>query len=763
VTHFALRHLRFKEEQNSLEIASMSYLPSVLANARRAAMRVGARGLIVASLITATAIMLPNAAFAAPVGAVGAPAPVLKAAPGKDPPINFSFNIGGYIGTGNLQSTYVSNGNYWATTGTLTMAANSLGDAGQSYCLIPAASPPGTVTTSPMGAFIYDSLITPGANPGFPDIYALLFSNNSAECAAAGYNGANYSGNDEINIWASDGIPGHYSFYDFAGGVGYVISYVTQAPQIDSFTSNAVGTTTYSYAGNGFSLFQCATSPGVDCAAPGAGNPYKTSNSVTVGMQLGGSLCPGAACGTTSNLLCTANFASMTLNDGLHTINVSNCPAAGSASAWVTSDASGNITAWYVDATGPNNQDIHTLYDPLGAIATACGNCYANTSIGNQEDYGQFGSSPAVYGYNLGAHGSFSPGYSGGTTNAGSCSNGQNCSLVPGNTFTIVGPGAGAIPPGTVLTQQLCVVPADPRGPNCGATNGHKASSLPVASLPQCKGFGTEVIPDNLCGASGTAPGGGQGTGFALILGNAEQLDTFNGTYGHSSLNVEQIPGLQGATYNPGCPKQGHPLLAGQPIAVAAVGTRSNSLVEEQTPESVQANLPPVLDMTSACDPPISNHGPGLTIEGIGFKLRTNDPTVRNQPTDAQNMVTFANAKFSYLDLIMNYTKWTNQTTRKNLQACINKAQNLLNSGSSGYACAAEELYRCDQMVENQGIPYTQFGPTNFPIRLPDPYGDIVRRLGNLYFTINTRINGNVSNNDWPLNADPNLASCPLP
>ena len=38
-------------------------------------------------------------------------------------------------------------------------------------------------------------------------------------------------------------------------------------------------------------------------------------------------------------------------------------------------------------------------------------------------------------------------------------------------------------------------------------------------------------------------------------------------------------------------------------------------------------------------------------------------------------------------------------------------------------------------------------------LRLPDPYGDVVRRLGNLYYTINTRINLQPPNLDWPLPA----------
>jgi hypothetical protein len=738
----------------------------VLAKAARAAIRLRNHGLVLASLVVGAAIMLPRTSSAAPAGAVP-PATVVKAHAGSDPPITFSFNIGGYIGSGTVQGTYEGGGNYLATTGTLTMAANSVGDAGQTYCLIPAAPPPGSVSTSPMGAFFYDDLVTPGANPAFPDIYALLFSNNAAECAAAGYNGGNYNGNDEINIWATDGTPGNYSFYDFAANVGFVITYVTTAGQNDSFSATAA-TTTYSYSGNGFKLFECATSPSPDCAAPGAGNPYTSTNSVTVGLQLGGPLCgnPGSCSTAPVNVTCSANFVSMTLNDGVNTISTNNtCPA--NATAWIATDANGNITAWYVDGTAANSQDIHTLNDPQGLIAAACDGCYANipnAAKGAVQDYGQFSvPDPAqYYGYNLNSAGSFTPGYNGGTTTAGNCSNGQNCSLVPGDTFTILGPNAGAIPPGAVLTEQECVVPADPRGANCGATNGHLPRTLNVSSLPQCKGFGNEVIPDYLCGASGAS-----GTGFALILGNAEQIDTFNGTYGDSELDVEKVPGLAGAATNPTCPKglPGTPLPAGVPSALGTVGTRSGSLVEEQTPEQTLDGRPFLLEMTSSCEPPRTNHGPGLTLEGIGFKLRTNDPSVKNKLTDAQNMLVFANYKYVNLDIVMLLTKFpTNTPTRKNLQNCINKSQTLLNSGPSHYFCAAEQVYRCDQIVEDQGIPFTQFGPSTSPLRLPDPYGDIVRRLGNLYYTINTRINSQKPNNDWPLTSDPyaNLG-CPLP
>jgi hypothetical protein len=713
--------------------------------------------LTLTSLGIVSATTLPSAAIAAPVGAVGQSL-VLKPGSGKDPPITFSFNLGGYIGSGTLMSTNEGGGNFLATSGTLTMAPTSIADANNTYCLVPIGAPPGSFWTSPLGAFFYDNILAPGANPIFPTIYGLLFSNTFQAC------GQGFNGSDEINIWATNsppGSPGHYSFYDYSVGAGYGIAYNTPPASNDSFNATAV-TTTYSYAGHAFNLFECLTSPTQDCTAPGAVNPYRSSDSVTASLQLAAPLCaPGSCTNTPINVLCSSNFVSMTLNDGLNTISVSNSSCQGGATAWVTTDANGNINSWYLDATGGGSKDIHTLYDPVGTIAGSCNACYTTSAKGNEQDYGQLSplQSPAsVYGYNLHSHGSFTPGYNGGTTTAGNCGNGQSCTLVPGNTFTIEGPNAAAIPPGAVLTEQECVVPADPRGPNCGATNGHFPRSLNISSLPQCAGFGNEVIPDYLCGAS-------NGTGFALILGNAEQIDTFNGTYGDSELDVEKIPPLAGASLNPACPpspsNQRPPLLVGQPSALAAVGTRSNSLVEEQTPEQTFDGRPLLVEMTSSCDPPKSNHGPGLTLEGIGFKLRTKDPTARGGLTDAQSLLVLANYKYLNLDIVMLLTKFPASTpTRRNLQSCINKSQTLLNTGPSHYICAAEQVYRCEQMVD--GTDFNQFGPTTTFLRLPDPYGDVVRRLGNLFYTINTRINGQVPNADWPLSADPYPGSgCP--
>ena len=716
----------------------------------RAAKTAGVRSLILAILVLTTALTLSSAGFAAPVGSVG-PTPNFKAVGGADPPISFNFNIGGFIGSGSVMSTNESGGNFFATSGTLNMASTNAGGlANKTFCLVPAAPPPG-FSTSPLGVFLYDNVVTPGADPAFPTIYGLLFSNTQPPCVPTGGDTA-----QEINIWATNAPPGtagHYSFYEYdTTAAAYTIAYDTPANMSDSFNATTV-TTNYTYTGRAFNRFECLTGGTPDCANPGAGNPYATSNSVTASLQMAAPLCAPGSCSTAAiNVACSPNFVAMTLNDGLNTISDTGANCNSGATAWVTTDGNGNINAWYLDATDSGNKDIHSLYDPNGVIANAC-HCYSypNSNPSNEQDYGQF-SLPAnallVYGYNLHAHGSFTPAYTGGTTTAGDCGDGQSCTLVPGNTFTIEGPNAGAIPDGAILTEQECVVPADPRGANCGAVNGHQPRSLNVSDLPQCKGFGNEVIPDHLCGASGAS-----GTGFALILGNAEQIDTFNGTYGDSELDVEKVPGLQGAALNPTCPKQ--PLLPGVPSALAAVGTRSGSLVEEQTPEQTLDGRPLLIEMTSSCDPPKSNHGPGLTLEGVGFKLRTKDPAVRNGLSDAQSLLVLANYKFLNLDAVMLLTKFTSSTTRKNLQNCINKSQTLLNSGPSHYSCSAEQVYRCEQIVE--GTDFNVFGPTKGPfLRLPDPYGDVVRRLGNLFYTINTRIGGAAPNSDWPLPADPN-------
>jgi hypothetical protein len=159
--------------------------------------------LIASCVMISGALLQCGTAFAAKVGTV-VPPPVLNPVPGVDPPINFTFDIGGNIGFGSLMTTDEGGGQFLATSGTLTVTAGL--DVGI-YSIVPGG--PAT-TTSPLGAFLYDNLVIPGSDPAL-DTGGLLFS----------------GGGKEINIWGNS--PGNYSFYDAisngAGGFTYGVQF----------------------------------------------------------------------------------------------------------------------------------------------------------------------------------------------------------------------------------------------------------------------------------------------------------------------------------------------------------------------------------------------------------------------------------------------------------------------------------------------------------------------------------------------------------
>jgi hypothetical protein len=108
------------------------------------------------------------------------------------PIIDFSFTISPETAYGSLNVTDQGGGKWLATAGSLSVTGGS--DVG-TYTLIPGG--PG-VTTSPLGSFLYDNVITPSANPAL-DVDGLLFG-------VAG---------KEINVWGNSA--NNYSFYDSTG------------------------------------------------------------------------------------------------------------------------------------------------------------------------------------------------------------------------------------------------------------------------------------------------------------------------------------------------------------------------------------------------------------------------------------------------------------------------------------------------------------------------------------------------------------------
>jgi hypothetical protein len=118
-------------------------------------------------------------------------------APSSSTVIDFSFTINvTETAYGSVNVSDQGGGKWLATSGSLTVTGGS--DVG-TWTLIPGG--PGMVN-SPLGAFRYDNLITPAANPVL-DTGGLLF----------GITGK------ELNVWGTGANT--YSFYDYTSGVGY--------------------------------------------------------------------------------------------------------------------------------------------------------------------------------------------------------------------------------------------------------------------------------------------------------------------------------------------------------------------------------------------------------------------------------------------------------------------------------------------------------------------------------------------------------------
>jgi hypothetical protein len=763
--------------------------------------KLGRSSLILASLVLAAAITLPSTAFAAPAGTTVGPLPTLARTGGKDPTINFTVNIGGYTGSGTLQATNMGSGVFQATGGTLTMSAGT-GIVAGTYCLVPVLPgwTSGTLSTSSLGAFIYDDLVTPALNPSFPTVGGLLFSNTQVDC------GPNFKGTygfDEINIWAGNtgpytGTAGQYSFYNYDSNSGFTVSYSTPTPvpmpSPDSFTGTVVSTS-YVYNGKAFNLFECASSPSKDCATPGSGNPYLTTNSVTAVLQMGAPL----TASTVENVLCDANFLSLTLMDGVNTISVNTpcAPGANSvagATAWVSTDSSGNITAWYLDAYLPANatgnsvtEDIHTLKDPSGVIAapTACNGCYVPDNP-NGEDKGSTtttqGGATIYYGYVLKSPGSFAPplppslGGGATTTTAGNCTAPPGCqnSPIASTVVTVGGNGTVPFPTTDTITEAAYYIRTDPRGPNCGyygPTGQPKSLDLSTVTVyasadPNAQGMsgaflGHVMIPWNIC-----IPSGGAYLDVAIDDGAA----SINGLNAYP--NFVPPPDQVTAGNILACPMPPFKANNGWTGNLTASAPRPGSQ-EEQEPEQVGNNGvgngngigPPVFTAAvQSCDSVGGSGKPArsdtlFNVQFIQPNPLSNLP-VSGTATNQQILVNDIQTQYYYLRNgllpLINFNGSDGKAALASLQACYVRAQSLTSSGN--YNCAAYQTYKCDQIL--MGTRVAAVGPSNSPLHLPDPWGDLHSRHLNLGFLLNA-----AAGNDTTVSLDvsnfPGSSSCP--
>lgn len=276
---------------------------------------------------------------------------------------SFTFTIGAETGFGSLNLISQGAGSYLATAGLVTVTGSQ--DIG-TYPLYPGGP---AVTTSPNGAFLYDNLVFPAANPTL-DVDGLLFNNG---------------GGLETNIWGNSA--GNYSFYTGLGGGNYPI-------QITS---------------NGSLTFNVASKPD-----PGGGQTYPAKFVFDVNQApscandfavIGIPSAPGS---TQANILGLNNLYSNTNRTGY-------CPTAGPTVMFAYASGSGQVPASLV---------ISQSGQQIAYIENLAGSSYFHVlTIGTTGSNGGSATTPAVPGSGNNAVDNrvlLSP--DGGTTNQGSTS-----------------------------------------------------------------------------------------------------------------------------------------------------------------------------------------------------------------------------------------------------------------------------------------------------------------------------------------------------
>lgn len=254
------------------------------------------------------------------------------------------------------------------------------------------------------------------------------------------------------------------------------------------------------------------------------------------------------------------------------------------------------------------------------------------------------------------------------------------------------------------LIEDICVVPVDPRIAKYGTCTGHTIQAGQV-----CAGYGNTVIPDYLCGGSGST-----GAGFALVKSLTNSDNQLAGALvANDADSTTVLPGT-----NPPCPQT---VLAWAPLAGEGSVVEGNNLVE----------------MTGTC----GTSGAGtrqLSLWGLGLTLNTDALPGSNS---RKKWINFATSKYGTLESTISGAS-INPTFESTLLSCINTSQTAFNKNQ--FAQAASQLLTCDSLVA--GSP----GSFSATAANPNPSGEIRGRLANLYMTINTRLLGNPPASAWP-------------
>jgi hypothetical protein len=280
------------------------------------------------------------------------------------------------------------------------------------------------------------------------------------------------------------------------------------------------------------------------------------------------------------------------------------------------------------------------------------------------------------------------------------------------------------------VIEDICLVPTDPRIAQYGSCTAAAASKqykngLPVAQV--CAGFGNAVIPNSMCGASGN-----NSKGFALVKALSQAYSTpgfpLNGTLVNG---VSDLSGVLPGANNPVCnTPAGNPppfgVVAWAPLPGEGVIVEGNSMI----------------DVLDGCG--TSHFGPGgISLFGFGFSLST-DP-VSFATTYYTSLLGTLAAEYSPAEgALPAPVPPSSQPPDGNftyqLQQCLSTSQAAFLKNSAYYGGAALELLTADQDVVNVAGSPVPFTPDQ---DYPNPSGALRERMQNLYFTINTRIQGN--------------------
>lgn len=317
------------------------------------------------------------------------------------------------------------------------------------------------------------------------------------------------------------------------------------------------------------------------------------------------------------------------------------------------------------------------------------------------------------------------------------------------------------------IIEDLCIVTVDPRvaryphGPNQSSTAsctaaandplGPYTNGLPVSQA--CGGgFGNAVIPNSMCGASGSNL-----SGFALIRTKSGAYSTqgvfpFNGTViaNEANLGNSSVAGVLPNDLDPTC----------EPPATNAPFATLGWVPLPGEAKDIEGNV--VLDIISGCGTSKGASGTA-SVFATGLALNT-DPSVVPHgggltglaTTDYVNLLSaladeYGNGEKALTPPLNPQQSPPNGNPTYLLQQCITTSQNAFNTNNATfYPGAATELLTADQDVVTAAV--AQFTPNG---DYPNPSGALRQRLENLYYTINTRIGGKTAGASPPLQPPP--------